>query len=208
MIFSAIRKSAIDAWDELLLLMVFNIIWVVGTVLVLPWPFVTFALFFTVRDIGEGKGIKFNTFLNYGRENLKPAYIWGGINLVILVALLGNLYFYGRFPAQWAGVIQIFILTVLFFWGLTQLVALALYPRLVEPGFRLALRNAAVLLGRYPLPVLALLSVIALLIVLSLFFSALFVLITFSVIAVFINGMVDALVNHELKRVEAQQQDG
>src|SRR5688572_9022397 len=103
MIFSAIRKSAIDAWDELLLLMVFNIIWVVGTVLVLPWPFVTFALFFTARDIGEGKGVKFNTFVNYGRQTLKPAYIWGGINLVILVALIGNLSFYGRFEAQWAG---------------------------------------------------------------------------------------------------------
>ena len=208
MIFSAIRKSAIDAWDELLLLMVFNIIWVIGTVLILPWPFVTFALFFTVRDIGEGKGIKFNTFLNYGRENLKPAYIWGAINLAIFLALIGNVYFYGRFQAQWAGLLQIFILAILFFWGLLQLIALALYPRLVEPGFRLALRNAAVLLGRYPLPVLALLVVITLLILISLFFSALFFLITFAVIAVFINGMVEALVNYELKRVKEQQQDG
>jgi hypothetical protein len=188
--------------------MIFNIIWVVGTVLVLPWPFVTFALFFTVRDIGEGKGIKFNTFMNYGRQTLKPAYIWGAINLVIFVALIGNLTFYGRFQAQWGGLIQILILAIIFFWSLIQLIALALYPRLVEPGFRLALRNAAVLLGRYPLPILALLAVISLLIVISLFFSALFILITFSVIAVFINGMVEALVSHELKRLDEQQQDG
>lgn len=202
MIFSAIKKSAIDAWDELLLLMIFNVIWVVGTALILPWPFVTFGLFYTVRDIGEGKGIKLNTFFNYGRQMLKPAYIWGGINLVILVALIGNLSFYGGFNAQWASLVQIFIMAVLFFWSLVQLIALALYPRLEEPSFKLAMRNAAVIIGRYPLPILALLLVITLLVVASVFFSALFFLITFSVIAVFINGVVSALIHQELKRLE------
>jgi hypothetical protein len=52
-----IKNSASDIWDEMFYLIIFNLIWVVGTLLILPWPFVTFGLFFTAYDIGEARGL-------------------------------------------------------------------------------------------------------------------------------------------------------
>ncbi|HEX9924731.1 MAG TPA: hypothetical protein VGD99_18895, partial [Anaerolineae bacterium] len=65
MILTALKNSVLDLWEEMFYALVFSIIWVVGTVLIIPWPFVTFGLFFTVYDVGQGKGIKLSTFFGH-----------------------------------------------------------------------------------------------------------------------------------------------
>lgn len=207
MIWTAIKSAAVDIWDEMLYLMIFNVIWVVGTVLIIPWPFVTFGLFAIVYDVGQGKGIKFGTFFRYAARVWKQAYIWGGINIAVLIIWLVNLNFYGDISAQWAGGLQIVILGVGIFWFVLQVVALAIYPRLEEPGFKLATRNAAVIFGRYPLPVLALLLVIAVVVAISYFLQVLLLLATVSIIAVVINRMVEAVIKRELQRDEIEEID-
>jgi len=194
MIWNIFKKTGTDAWDEMLYMIIFNLIWLVGTVLVLPHPFVTFALVYIVHDIGEMKGIKLSKFFGYGRAMLKPAYIWGGVNLAVLVALGLNIMFYQRFQAQWAGLLQVLFISLIMFWLILQLITLALYPRLVEPSFKLALRNAAVLVGKNPTMILVLIGFLATMIVISLVFPAVIFLITFSMTAVFTNNLVGALV--------------
>jgi hypothetical protein len=173
MIWSIIRKSVSDVWEEMLYLIIFNAIWFIGALLILPLPFVTFSLFATVYDVGEGKGIKLGTFFGHGRQVWKPAYIWGGINLVILLLLWINLSFYAGIDAQWAAIVRIVIVAMAIFWTILQLLALALYPRLVEPRFKLALRNAAAILGLQPLVVLSLVVILILLGIVVLLFPAL-----------------------------------
>lgn len=203
MIGRVIKKSATDVWDELLYVIVFNVVWLVGAVSIIFWPFVTFGLFFIAKDIGDGKGIKFGNFFSYARQTLKPAYIWGGINLAMFVTLWLNLNFYSSFDAQWARIVQLLIIALAIFWGILQLIALGLYPHLVEPGFKLALRNAAVVIARQPLMILVLVVVIALFIVASLIFQSIIFLLPFSVIAIFANNVVDAIVSEEIERQEA-----
>jgi hypothetical protein len=157
--------------------------------------------------VGEGRGIHFSTFFSYAWSLLKPAYIWGGINLVVIVAIWFNLNFYASIDASWTVIVRLFIFSLSVCWIVLQLIVLPLYPRLVEPSFKLALRNAAVIVGRYPLPIIVLLVVVAVLTVVSILFSALAVLVTFSFIAVLANNTVDVIVGQELDRKPAEDID-
>lgn len=219
----------VDIWDEMLYLMIFNIIWLastipglllliqgttlpsiifilLGLILLLPWPFVTFGLFLTVYDIGEAKGIGFGKFWGYGRHMWRQAYIWGGINLVVFMIAWVNWAFYGRLEAEWAGLAQIFVLAFIIFWVIVQLVALPFYARLEQPGLKLALRNAGVTIGRYPLPVFCLVIVMGLILAISAFFPIVLFLGAFSIIAVVANRVVAAVVAKEERR--QQQVEG
>jgi len=199
MIWQAIKKTAIDVWDEILFLIFFNIIWLAGSLLILPLPFVTFALLAVVYDIGQSKGIHFSTFFRHGWRALKQAYIWGGINLGVFILLWVNYRFYGGIEASWGPSAQAVIIGVIVIWSILQLIALAMYPRMSAPGFKLAMRNAAVVMARYPLVILTLLGVIVLIGVISFFFLPM-LLVSFSLIALLTNRLVEAMISRELKR--------
>jgi uncharacterized membrane protein YesL len=197
-IWPIIKKSVIDLWDEMLYLVVFNVLWFVGTLLIVPWPFVTFALFYIARDVTDGKGIKWGKFFQYGRGTWRQAYTWGAFNIIVLGLLVFNILFYARYSAQWAALLQLFFVSLTAFWIVLQLMAVALYPNLVEPSLRLATRNAAILMGRHPLVVVFVLAVIIIVLIIAVLFPALIALIAISYIAVLITVMVDVLVEREM----------
>lgn len=200
LIWGAIKQSVGDIWDEMLYLILFNLVWLIGTVLIIPWPFVTFGYFSLVYDIGLGKGIKIGTFFRHGRRMWKQAYIWGGINLGILIVLGINLNFYANARVQWAAIVQLVLVAIAIFWAVLQLVMLPLYPRLEGPSFKLALRNALIVVGRYPLAILTLIIIVALVVVASSIFPVLAFLAALAIIAVVANRMVGAIIDRETKR--------
>ena len=61
------------------------------------------------------------------------------------------------------------------------------------------MRNAAVVMARYPLVILTLLGIIALIGVISFLFLPL-LLVSFSLIALLTNRLVEAMISRELKR--------
>jgi len=194
-------------WDEMLNMIFFNLIWVFGTVLILFWPFVTFALFYTVKDIGDGFGIKFSKFFSYGRQSWKLAYVWGLINVVAYSLLLFNIRFYGGFGTQWALFLQILFFSLVVFWIIIQLMMLAMYPRLQEPGFKLAVRNSAVIVGRNPIHSFVLIIEVALLLLLFRFIPAIMLIIGFSFIALLVNNTLDVILKKELAVQDENQQN-
>lgn len=202
MIWTIIKNSASDIWDEMLYLIIFNIIWVLSLLLVIPWPLITFGLFFTVYDISEAKGIGFGTFWEHARRTWRQAYLWGIINLVVFLIGWINLSFYARLEAEWAGLAQMIILALMLFWLILQLVALAFYPRLQQPRLKLALRNAGITLARYPLAALTLVVVIGVVLAIASLFPAIFFLGAFAVIAVAANRLVTAVVAKEKQEEE------
>lgn len=199
-IWRIIKQSALDVWEEMLYLVLFNVICLVGMLLIIPWPFVTFALFFTLYDISQGKGIKLNTFIAHGRRMWKPAYIWGGMNLLAAVIFWTNLNFYSSFRAQWALIMQVLFLSLTVFWTILQLIILPLYPRLSEPSFKLALRNGAIVMGRYPLVIFVLVVFVVLIVLLAFLFPPIAFLIALVAIAAMANRTVEAAVERELTR--------
>ncbi len=193
-----LKKTVLDMWDELLNMILFNLIWFLGTLLIIFWPFVTFSLFYIVKDVSDGFGIKFSKFFAYGRKTWKLAYVWGLINVAAYFVLLFNIRFYARLDAQWALIVQVLFFSLIVFWTIIQLITAALYPRLEKPGFKLAIRNAAILVGRSPIQSIVLIIEIALLLLLFSFVPALMLIIGFSFIALLVNNTVDVVLKKEL----------
>ena len=201
MIGQAVKQAALDIWDELLHLILFNMIWFLGAILIIPIPYLTFGLVYTAYDVVEGKSIKIGAFFNHANRTWKQAYIWGGINLVVVVLLWFNLAFYTGVNADWAIILRLFIVALSIFWGVLQIIVLPIYPHLEEPGLKNAYRNALILIGRYPLAVLTLLFFIVLFAVLSFFLQALPILLTFAALAVLATRLMKILVQEELERI-------
>ncbi|MDX1520035.1 MAG: hypothetical protein R3264_00230 [Anaerolineae bacterium] len=197
---TALKNAMLDIWDELLLLAGLNIVWCVGALLIIPMPLVTFGLYFVIKDLGEGKVIKFKDFFNYARETWKQAYLWAGINLVVVGLLLVNLRFYAGFVGQWALVVGMLMVALLTLWLVLQVIVLAIYPRLDEPGFRLALRNGLIITGRNPLAMTVLVAIMAAVVFISTIFPAMFIIISIVLIVAIANRIVDEAVVQELKR--------
>lgn len=199
----AIIKNAIgDFWDEMFWLVIFNILWLICLVLIIPYPLATFGLFFIAHDVGEGKGIKFSQFFGYGLKWWRQAYLWGIINLVVLTIMWINFTFYATVEAEWAVFAQMFMLVLMVLWVLLQLIALAFYPRLVNPNYKLALRNAGVAISRYPLLALLLIVILIVMGVLTFFVPAIIVIGAAAIIALITNRIVAAIVKKEQPSVE------
>ena len=180
-IWPIVKETAVYFWDDLFHLVVFNVLTIItlspgifilqtsvqiqpspsplvyGPLVVLAWlivPYMLFSFYWTAYDISEGKAIKFSTFFRGGRQMLKHAYIWWSINVIVVSMLILNLVFYLNLGANWSGYVSMFFFGLTLTWILIQLFALTLYPRLVEPGFRVASRNALALIAGHPIAIL------------------------------------------------------
>jgi len=176
-----IKDTAIYFWEELFYLVIFNLLTVISLApgVYILWtspqmepapppvvyvpisillcsalPYTLFSLFWTVYEISEGKAIKFHTFFGGGKQLLKHAYIWWGINLVVLIILVVNISFYSGLQTGWSVYASMFFIGLLVAWLLTQAFALTMYPRLIEPGFKMATKNAMVIVAKQTIPVL------------------------------------------------------
>lgn len=201
LIWSIIKLAAGDIWDEMLHLLVFNAIWLLGSLLILPWPYLTFGLFFTAYDISQGKAIKLNSLFVRPARLWKQAYLWGAVNLLAALLFWFNLNFYRNFATSWAATIQIVFVALLLLWSVWQLLALPIYPRLEQPGLRLALRNAAIVLGRYPFAVLMLVVIVTLLLLIAVIFPMFAFFGAGAFIVVLCNRLVGTIVERELERI-------
>ncbi len=220
MLINIYKKSARDIWDESVYLIIFNLFFflctlpallifslglaqnlvlfiVAGFILLFPLPFVTFGLFYSAYDVGESKVISLLTFFRNIRQTWRPAAIWGVINLVAVILLVGNIIFYSRIQVDWANFARVAFVGLTIIWILLQLIILPLYPHLIEPGFRQAFRNAGAIFAYYPAPIIVLGLLTAAIIVITLRFQVLAVLFSFSLIAVLANNTVDAVVKTE-----------
>jgi len=126
-----------------------------GSILLFLTPPVLFGLFWLTYQISLGNAVKFSTFWDGTKQHRKTAYIWGGINLVIIVTLVMNIIFYQQQKAVWAGYIVLLFIGLLLVWVVLQMLTLALFPHMVEPNVRLAMKNALMLIAVNPFAVVA-----------------------------------------------------
>lgn len=200
-----LKQTAVGLWEELLYIVLFNFIvylpilvapnlifmgWSgyplllpLGVLCLLALPPALFGLFHTTDQISKGNAIKFATFFDGARQSLKPAYIWGGINLVVIVLFVANIVFYFRVQASWGSMVSMFLFGVAVVWGVIQLLALSLYPRLITPGFKLAQKNALALAGMQPMLLLAIIVLTAVIIFLGIIVPLVMALLTISLVA-------------------------
>ncbi len=217
-----IKKSISIFWDDSILLLLLNFVCfltvlpallfytitgsnvsvvtaVLNSLLFLPLVFFLFALSAVLYDGRQDMVISFRTTFRHLRKRWKQALIFGVFNLFFALLVGWNLTFYGQFEAAWAGVFQWLFISISLVWVTLQLVMLPLYPRLEEPNFRTALRNAVAITGRYPVPVLVLVVCTAALLLLTYRLQALGALFTFVLICALAEGIVGEIVNADIE---------
>ncbi|MDM8531349.1 hypothetical protein QUF63_09255 [Anaerolineales bacterium HSG25] len=175
-----LRKSFDDFREDTFFFVLFNMFWVtssipgflllgygalirflplviIGIIVLIPWPLATFSLFHLAYRAAQKQPLSLNSFFTTAWQLKQPALIWGAINLLVLAILLSNIRFYTGLTSPLAhtllGTLLRSLFTVLLsLWMLWQLFTLAIYPRLKQPSFLLAVRNAGVLILKFPVP--------------------------------------------------------
>lgn len=99
-------------------------------------------------------------------------------------------------------------LALLFFWLVINFYVYPFFMEQDDKRWRVALRNAALIAGANPLFTLIILIVVALLLVISILITPLFVLLGLAVVALFGSEAVVNRVNNYRKRMEAEAQKG
>jgi len=166
-----------DVWQELWTILIVHLLFLLGNILIIPGPPVTLALFFYGNRIAHGERANERDFLEAIRNYWKPAWRWGLINFLAIGFLTGDYYLIGNLAARSgsASFIQGMYITFLAGWLLLQLFTLPFLLEQDQPSVLLALRNAAVFIGRN----LILVFVLALLLALSLTAGTLAFMLTF-----------------------------
>lgn len=168
-----LKKTVKFLWDESIYLVIYNVLTLIavlggpfllllgfpismlaGAVLLFAAPPALFGMFWLTYQISLGNAVGFGTYFEGVKQHKKAAYIWGGINLVVLITLLLNIFFYQGIAAQWSFWVGTFFVGLLITWVVLQLLTLALYPHMTEPNFKLALRNALSLVAVNPFAVI------------------------------------------------------
>jgi hypothetical protein len=203
-----------DWREESFLLILFNFLWVaaslpgwlvlaygavgrdlavvlLGLILLVPWPFFTFALQASAAEVGEGRPVGVSSFFQAGWRSRGAAYAGGGINLLLVLLVASNLRYYGSGASPLgtslsASLLTSLMLTLAGLWGVCQLFALAALPHLsaarlwpalsassdlilARPvaAFLVALASAAILLAGVAVPPIGLLFSVSSVAVLS-----------------------------------------
>ena len=216
-VYDGFKKGLSIFWDDSILLIIFNfvcflallpallfysvtianrtiLIAIINTVLVLPFVFFIFALYYVLFDCRRNIVIKIKTLFGYIRSTWKDALIFGVINLLFVLLVSWNLRFYAQFDEAWADVIQAAFLSISLGWAILQIIMLPMYPRLDEPSFKLALKNSAAIFAGYLIPVLMLVVWTILFVVLTVMFQALGMLFSFVFIAALAEGIIGEVV--------------
>jgi uncharacterized membrane protein YesL len=163
----AVKAAFLDFVDEIFLLALFNLLWVLSAFLVLPFPFATAGLAWVALEIGEGKAISWRTLFQGGRRYWKPAYVWVLINLVVWAITFFNLSFYGRVNTTWALLVRSVVFSMAIIWAVLQLYVFPLLIRQDTPSLKLAYRNGLILISAWPLLTIVVIVLALVLLILS-----------------------------------------
>jgi len=196
------RNSLGDIWEESAYLLVFNLFWLCSIPFIFPFPFATFGLFAILYDIGQSKSIKFSVYFKNIRNLWQEAAIWGGINLLILFVAGGGLYLLEMMKMNVAILAQAVIVGLMLHWSIVQLYMLAVYPRLEQPSFSMALRYAVASIGSYLTGLVALLVLMFFVGVLALIFYPLIFVGLLVVVVAFLNRLVEVVIAKKIPKVE------
>lgn len=164
-----LRSAFGDLWDHLLNAVLYNLMWLVLCLLIVPAPPATVALFYVANQTAHRRAPVYVTdYLRDVRRLFGVGWRWGVVNAGVLFVLVGDIVITGRIEgSRWASTGQMLFVALLAGWILVQLYALPLLFEQEQLSVRLALRNAAIMLIRNPAFSVVLGALVAFLLVIS-----------------------------------------
>ena len=154
-------------WQEFILLIFFNLMWLALQIPIITGPPATAAIYVIARQLADGELIEPRHGLYALRRMFVPSWTWGGLNLLIVGVLVGNFWFYQSSTGPlWTGLRLV--------WGMIALgwfsINLFYWPFWLaqeQPSLQLTFRNSFLFLAKRPGLALTLMLMSALLISVS-----------------------------------------
>jgi len=138
-------------WGDIYALWLVNLFWTLSTLLVVTAPPAAAALNALARQTAQDETIQWSHFLRQMRRYFWSSWVLMLVDGFILLLIVANYQFWGRFVEEWAHWVQGFWGAAFLIWLLWQLY---LYPALVaqaRPNILRTLRNAFLLMVNEPL---------------------------------------------------------
>lgn len=151
------------------------IVWFLAQLTIVLGPPATFGLYHVAYNMFNGEATGIRGMIEGGRRHFGKAWIWGIINVLVLVTVYVNIIFYGSIEAVWGFYLQVLVIFLAVLWGLTQFYALPFFFEQEVKSLKIAMRNGLFTTLASPFFSLMLLVIIVLVIGLS----AVFVIPTF-----------------------------
>jgi hypothetical protein len=166
-----------DVWQELWTILIVQLLFLLGQVLIILGPAVTVALFFYGNRVAHDEMASERDFLRAVRDYWKPAWRWGALNFLVIGLLAGDFVLTGRSVSRpdLASFLQGLYAILLASWLLFQVFALPFLFEQEQPSVLQAFRNATVFVRRNPV----LVFVLGLLLLISLLLGMLVFMLTF-----------------------------
>lgn len=161
-----------DWWDDWVNMAVIGLIWLLCWVTIVLGPPATFGLYYVTNQLAHGRSLGLRGLLEGGRRYFLKSWLWMLLNLVAAVVLAANIWFYGQFDADWAGIVRMFALFLSLVWLVVQFYALPYLMEQKKESLRLALRNGLFTLLAAPVYTAVVAGLAALLAVLSVWLVA------------------------------------
>ncbi|HRJ45266.1 MAG: hypothetical protein KJZ86_14505 [Caldilineaceae bacterium] len=149
--FPAMWRTFKVLYDELFLWVWLSVLWWVGTVLVLPAGPVAAGLHAAANRSANYKRVDADFFWDGAKNNIGRSWLLVGANLLLLVAIVMNIVFYGNSLTTWSRLITILWLWVIVLVMMGGQYLLPLFWQQDDPSLRLIFRNAFILALQHPL---------------------------------------------------------
>ncbi|MCI0710861.1 MAG: DUF624 domain-containing protein [Chloroflexi bacterium] len=189
--FEVIRRTAADCWNSFVGLAVTNALWLAASLTIILLPPATAGLYSTTNSLVRGKGQRLDTFLDGAREYWWLSIQWALVNIVVLVVLFVNVYFYGQIAAgALANTLLFFVSALGLLWVTMQFYIWPVLMVQEQKKMRIAMKNALFLSLASPLYNLVLLLVGGIVVSLSIMMLLPLAVFTFSFLAMLGNHAV------------------
>ncbi len=167
---SVVRTAIIDLWNNAFLVIFCSLVWLFLTLLIIPGPPATIALFaISASIVDQERLLEFSDYLRAIWRNFGLGWRWAAINIPVLLIIAVDIRAVPRMVSPNAALtIQLAFYLALAIWIVVNWYALSFLFQQEKPAVLQALRNGGVLLLQHPWFSLALALVTAALLALSL----------------------------------------
>lgn len=148
--FSVIREAIRTWWDDGVNLLVLNLAWVACQVTVVFGPPATLSIFQLTRQLVDGEAPNLKEFVAFTKEYFVKGWLWMVANILVIIIVWSNLFFYGQFDATWAYYARLLFILLALLWLPVQFYALSFLVIQETKSLRLAWKNAILTLFASP----------------------------------------------------------
>lgn len=136
-----VARALLALWDDWLLLIGLNTLWLLSWLTIVLGPPATFGLYHVAQRLVEGRVASLRDMVTGGRRYFVKSWQWMVVHTLVMAVLGVALVFYNRLPYLWARLFQGIVLVLIVLWLTVQFYALPYMMVQKRKFLRLAWQN-------------------------------------------------------------------